>query len=324
MDVFTVTSSTPVFQNYLVSPSMSLRFSSVGKAFQRYRVNSVTAYVTPQASATTNGGYVCGFVMDPADSSVTAPQLSATQGSQTKKWYETAIVRMPKVSTTFFTSPGNDPRLSSPGMLWVISEGSPQNKISVVVTFRWSVTLSHPFEEMHSESSFTLEGELRGKQNNYNLSYYPKGVAIPTDDFTSQIPETLLLLKGKHFFRVPTFTIEYSEGSGDTGTIQAHFIVYDTSDKKVYYSSNGTTIVNTVWQGNVEADQVCVPCGTFCKYTGQGEGCQVTRYRLPLLPSRDCHPLETRLKSLNERITLLELSSSESKNSLRSSFHSLT
>lgn len=283
-----------VFSSVQISPGASSRLATLSKAYQRIRWNSVRLIVTPQASAMTNGGYVCGFIMDPSDEAVTAKDLTASQGSQTKKWYESAVLNMPSKPDLLYTSPGEDPRLNIPSTFWIISEGAPSSDLTVIVTFHWTVTLSIPTLEDISSSSFSLKGELRGKQSNYNLSYFPPGSTKGQDDFSSQIPDHLRTATQNQFFRVPTFNIEYSEGTGDTGTIQAHFIVYAPGDKKVFYSSNGRTIIETPWQGDVQADQVCVPCGTYCKYIGPGNLCQTVRH--PLQPS----PLKNRGTSLNE------------------------
>lgn len=291
---FDLKAKAAVFSSIQISPGASSRLATLAKAYQRVRWNSVKIVVSPQASAMTNGGYVCGFIMDPSDEAITAKDLTASQGAQTKKWYESAVVSMPKKQDLLYTSPGEDPRLNIPSTFWIIGEGPPSSDLTVIVTFHWSVTLMTPTLEDISSSSFLMKGELRGKQDNYNLNYFPPGSSTGQDDFSSQIPEHLRSSTNDQFFRVPTFNIEYSEGSGDTGTIQAHFIVYKPSDKKVYYSSNGRTIVTTAWQGNVEADQVCVPCGTYCKYVGSGNLCQAVRK--PLQPSQ----LNDKGCSLNE------------------------
>lgn len=291
---FDLKAKTSVFSSIQISPGASSRLSSLSKAYQRIRWDSVRLIVTPQASAMTNGGYVCGFIMDPSDEAITAKDLTASQGSQTKKWYESAVVNMPRKTDLLYTSPGEDPRLNIPSTFWIIGEGPPSSDLTVIITFHWTVTLMTPTLEDVSSSSFILKGELRGKPDNYNLSYYTPGSTTATDNFSSQIPEHIKSSNSNQFFRVPTFIIEYKEGAGDTGTIQAHFIVYNPSDSKCYYSSDGKSIATTTWQGDVANNQVCVPCGTYCKYVGQGNACQAVRQ--PLQPS----PSNIRGCSLNE------------------------
>jgi len=93
-----------VLSSVSIDSGMSPRLRTIARAYQRVKWNRVTIMVTPQASATTNGGYVCGFVMDPTDQHVTAEQLSSTQGATTKKWYETATVNMPAKPDLLYTS----------------------------------------------------------------------------------------------------------------------------------------------------------------------------------------------------------------------------
>lgn len=317
---FDVKANQSVFQNFQITPGSSQRLETISRAYQRIKWNSVTVIVTPQASSITNGGYVAGFVMDPTDRSVTAVELSSTQGAQTKKWYEGAVVRMPKKTDLLYTSPGEDPRFMIPSTFWIAGEGTPSSNITVVVTILWNITLSVPSYENVSSSSFVMSGEVRGKTDNYDLAWYKNGTDPNyTADVSSLIPAHLKLQTGNHFFRVPTFNIEYKEGTGDTGTIQAHFLVYKTDDKKFYYSSNGREIFTEKWQSDVQANQVCVPCGTFCKYTGMGNGCRSAPPQLS--PSRkesrslsDWEKLQTRLLQMEK--SLKELRNSSRPNSM--------
>nr|QKK82932.1 hypothetical protein 2 [Viola philippica permutotetra like virus] len=294
-----------VFTKASILPAMSARLATLSRAYQRIKWNSVRVIVTPQASALVNGGYVAGFINDPSDLSITASDLTASQGAVTKKWYESSVVQMPKKADLLYTSSGDDPRLFIPAIFWVIGEGAPSADLTVVMTVMWDVTLSIPTVEDNASTSFILTGELRPKAANYNLSYYANPKSEASDDFSSQIPLILRNQPGYHYFRVPTFTIEYSEGTGDTGTIQAHFIVYYQADKKVYYSSNGRDIVKTNWQGNVEADQCVVPCGTLCKYVGQGNLCQAVS-TTPLLRYGESLPSENDLTQLRKRLDQME------------------
>lgn len=296
-----------VFSNVDVSPGVSQRLGTIARAYQRIRWNSVTVIVTPQASTMTNGGYVCGFVMDPEDKTITARDLSATQGSQTKKWYESAVVRMPSKPDLLYTSPGEEPRFTIPTSFWIVGEGAPSSDITIIVTFLWNVTLHNPTIEDISNLSFTMRGEVRGKQNNYNLSWFPSPSSAALDDVSALMPEGIKTLQGNHYFRVPTFTIEYKEGTGDTGTIQAHFIVYSSGDKKLYYSSNGRDIITNTWQGDVEANQVLVPCTTYCKYIGPGNLCRAVQNPQPS-PYKNGVPSEESWFKLTEELkTVLQL-----------------
>lgn len=269
LSTLTIASGSAAYSNVMINPGASARLKTLCRAFQRIKWLSVTAVVTPQASTSVSGGYVAGFINDPEDSLVTAPQLSASQGSVTKKFYESAVVRMPPKSDKLYTSIGEDPRLSTPTVFWFITEGPPTSDVTVIVTLNWKIQLSEPVVESVVDGSFELQGTLVSKQSNYNLVFKPRNSTAQIEDFSSYIPSSIRNLEGMHFFRVPTFVIENYEGTGDTGTNQMHFVVYRTADKKLYYSENGSTINQTVWQSNV-AVQVVVPIGTYMKYVGQG------------------------------------------------------
>lgn len=324
LGAFDVKAKKSLFLNVDISPAMSQRLATISRAYQRVQWVSVRVIVTPQASAMTNGGYVCGFITDPADRSITARDLTASQGSQTKKFYETAVVNMPRKADLLYTNVGEDPRLSIPASFWVISEGAPSADLTLILTVIWNVKLSVPTLEDFQQASFTLNGELRPKPDNYNLSYYAPGSKSGVDDFSSQIPPGIREQDGEHFFRVPTFTVEYKEGTGDTGTIQAHFLVYKTSDKKVYYSSNGRDIITTPWQGDVQDDQVLVPCGTFCKYIGQENTCRAVTSSVPKSLFVASSGQTEKLDSLSNKLRRMEQLLRELKNSSLRSLNTST
>lgn len=274
LGIYSVSKGTGTFTSVPIVPGASVRLASICKAYQRVKWLSVSVTVTPQAPMTVAGGYVAGFIMDPDDTAVTAEQLSAAQNSLTRKWFESCTVRMPPKPDLLYTSTSEEPRFSSPGSFWMISEGTPSQDIYVVMTLRWKVHLTTPTVEKDNNYSFSMPGRLIGKQANYNLQWVPESSTKPQDNVYDMMPANIRDQPGDHYFRVPTFNIEYDEGTGDTGTYQAHFIVYRASDKQIYWSDTGFKINTTpVWQSNVSV-QTLVPCGTFCKYAGKGNVCQ--------------------------------------------------
>lgn len=178
-----------------------------------------------------------------------------------------------------------------------------------------------------SNLSFVMKGEIRGKQDNYNLLWFPSPTSPGLDDVSGLMSDGIKALQGDHYFRVPTFTIEYKEGTGDTGSIQAHFIVYRSSDHRLYYSSNGRDVITTTWQGDVEANQVLVPCTTYCKYIGPGNLCQAVQGPQPSLytsgvPSEErWHTLTKDLKTVMQ--LFLELKKPSRPSSIPSSSSSM-
>lgn len=271
LDIFPVSPKNPLFKSYAIDTGASLRLSSLSQAFQRVRWDSVVVRVVPQAPLTTKGGYVCGFIMDPSDTAVTARELSAAQGSITKKWYESSVVRMPPKRELLYSSAGEDPRLSIPANFWVISEGNPSDAIDVVLTLEWSVTLMEPTVEHRKDLSFVTGLEIIPEQGKLALSWRNCGNNSSSDWDQSGLIDVLKAATAGNvtaFWRVPSYSFEYAEGTGDTGTIQAHFIGYDPKSKVMQPSANGRDFdVTKVWQSNVDI-QVLVPIGTYCKFVG--------------------------------------------------------
>lgn len=315
LGLVTVAKDATTFNHFDITSGSSLRLGNIAKAYQRIKWDMVSVTVTPQVAVTVSGGYVCGFIMDPSDRAVTARQLSSAQGSQTRKWYESVTVRMPPKRELLYTSAGTEPRLSQPCVFWIVTEGPPTSTVPIVVTMNWRVTLSEPTVEGQSDKSFVLAGTLVPKQNNYNLQYIPPGGSA-TDDCSKGF-ENFKDEESDCYFRVPTFLIEYSEGTGDTGTVQAHFVVYSPSDKKCYYSASGTKRDTTTWQGDINI-QVVVPCGTFLKYEGSKNPCRGDRSSPPLSQSQELTTSKkesssySRLASLMEELLLKLETTSES------------
>nr|QLI47702.1 MAG: capsid protein [Nodaviridae sp.] len=311
-----VAANSSLLQSIPIQVGMSQRLATIAKAYQRIRWTSVEFIVTPQASAVTNGGYVCGFIMDPTDQHMTADVLSANQGAQTKKWYETATVRMPMKNELLYTSDSEEPRLSEPARFWIASEGKPSSALTIIVTCRWRVSLQNPTIESNSSDSFVLVGDLRSKKKNYNMSYYPHCSNTAQDDFSSQIPERLQAISGSHFFRVPTFTIEYEGEAKEILSDQMHYVVYKTTDKKAYYSSDGKAVNTTAWADAAEG-QYLVPEGTFFKYIGMGNVCVEAERGLHAWRSKELESSSTRLSRMERLLDELRVSLVQSSRTSR-------
>lgn len=316
-----ISSGRAVFLNWPINTGMAPRLTTLSRAYQRISWLKVRVTVTPQASTTVNGGYVCGFSMDPTDNAITAAELSATQWSATKKWYETASVNMPSKRELLYTSSGEEPRLNVPAIFWLISEGKPSSSLTVIVTVNWTIRLSQPSLENGHFSGLMLVGEIWPVQNNYNLELRTEGKT--TQDFSGIMPDFVKLQDGYSYFRVPTFNIEYSEGTGDTGTIQAHFIAYNKADSRMYYSQDGKTIFKEVWQSNVDA-QVLLPCNTYLKYAGTGNPCGIQVLQPHPYPSKSSEGLHQPSTSTSVRLTQLEDSLKELMSFLKRDLMPLT
>lgn len=301
----TLKRSQTFIKRFEVSPGMSLRLTHLARAYQRIQWLEVSFTVTPQVSVTINGGYVCGFIMDPTDHTITARQLSASQGAQTKKWYESTTVRMPVKRELLYTSSGEEPRLFIPAAFWIVTEGEPSTDLSIVVTARWKVRLTEPTVEESTDLSFVISKTLWAKAGNYNLQAGDQDGNNKVDDVRDLVPEAIRNTKDSVFYRVPTFSFEYSEGTGDTGSIQCHFIIYSAKDQRFYASQNGKDIQTTAWQKDVDV-QVLVPCGTFMKYEGTGNVCGGGSLSVPPLSrSRGLTPSYVELSSFARCLRIL-------------------
>lgn len=303
-----ITTNTAVIKEFPVDASFSPRLTLLARTYQRIQWLALDVNITAYASTMTTGGYIAGFVMDPEDRAVTSKQLATSPGTMIRKHYESSNVVMPKVATLFYTSGGNEPRFVSPGSFWYIVDGLPSSNIKVVLTARWKVRLSRPFIEGSEDPAldFFSTGKLVPKQNNYNLQFeVVKGAAL-SDDTSLFYPPSVLSLRGNQYWRVPSFGIEYSEGTGDTGTITAHFIVYNPDDKKTYYSVDGSSIGKVSWQGDVNI-QTAVPCATYCKYAGSGNPCKPSGLNHQLSPSPDGENIKQQLTKLQETLDELQM-----------------
>lgn len=292
------------FKNFNISPGMAPRITTLAKAYQRISWLKVKVTVTPQASTSTNGGYVCGFSMDPTDQALTAAELSSTQWSATRKWYESVSVQMPQKRQLLYTSAGDDLRLSVPATFWLISEGTPSSGITVIVTVNWTIRLTQPSLEHGNFSGFMLDQEVWPVANNYNLAIKNSNGTYE-QDFSRYMPDYIKLKTTYSFFRVPSFNIEYSEGTGDTGTIQAHFLAYHT-DKKMYWSQDGKTIGKDLWQSNVDL-QCLLPKSTYLKYSGSSNSSGMHASRPRMCPSTSSQHSSPDSTSIEQRLTALEI-----------------
>lgn len=310
---------------FLIDAHMSPRLRTLAAAYQRIQFLSVIVNVTAQASAITPGGFVAGFVMDPDDPKISIEALQATQGAVVKRWPESTNIKMPNTSTLFYTQRGVEVRTRSPGRFWLFCDGAPNTSVHVVVSVRWRVKFSKAaYDDGETDYSFFMEGkQLNASPGQYCLALSDVGSNSTTKLDTSSIyPASARTSEQEYiFFSVPTFNIEYSEGSGDTGTLECHFVVFKPSDKRTYYSMDGVSIADTVWQTNVKT-QVCVPCGTYFRHHECSKNSQVRSREPPPLPSKELIDSSKLLKRITDCLVLLEQTSRRNCNPSMSSSQS--
>lgn len=262
---FKVKTTGETIQHKILDSNVSKRIGTMAKAFQRYRFLKAKFRVVPTCALTVSGGYVAGFVADPADKTVLADSLLSQQGACLSKIAESLVIDATAPKTLLYTSSSEEIRLQSPGSFWFITQGAPSAETTVVVMLEWEVEFSIPAFEEASEQSFYLPHNVWSKKGNYNLVWYDGDKEM--QEWDTIVPTEIVRAKNKSFFRASSFDIEYAEGEGDTGSEQQHFIVYDPNDKKMYYSNNGSAIDTTPWQSDVQA-KVVIPCQELCRYVG--------------------------------------------------------
>jgi hypothetical protein len=200
---------------------MSTRLGRIASAFTRINWISLTFEIDPKCAATTAGGYVAGFVPDPLDDNISLASLTSTKGAQSKKWWESSkfMISLPKVS--MFTEEHENPRLSSPGIFYVLVDGPTGDSVTLTVTATWRVKLSQPtteepqvgpprIVELLTDSNITAQGIVSAKKVSELTGHlYPDGT----------------------IFYVPRYIVEWTEGSGDEGTKIYSHVKVTSSDK---------------------------------------------------------------------------------------------
>ncbi|ABY87295.1 coat protein [Tiger puffer nervous necrosis virus] len=151
-----------VVVNEIIVPELLPRLGHAARIFQRYIVETLEFDIQPMCPANTGGGYVAGFLPDPADNDHTFDAIQATRGAVVAKWWESRTVRPQYARTLLWTSTGKEQRLTSPGRLILLCVGSNTDVVNVSVLCRWSVRLSVPSLETPEETfaPITSQGPL--------------------------------------------------------------------------------------------------------------------------------------------------------------------
>lgn len=125
-----------------VSPGIFKRLALVARAYQRIRYVRLRFRVEPQMSTATSGGYIVGFVRDPADKVTTLDGLTAQQGSVTTKWWQSAVIDATPPQRLFYTSDSAEVREYCPGRLVLIVDGVATQTGSFTIFCEWKVELT--------------------------------------------------------------------------------------------------------------------------------------------------------------------------------------
>lgn len=145
----------------------SKRMQYLTDTFLRIKWHTLRFNVEGAFPTTTGGGYIAVFIRDPSDLPPDDPMemLQWAMAHQTAvdcKWYDTGIVRVPETPDLLFTAISGEPRLYSPGKLYIIAKGGPAQTGTLTVSLNWDVTLSEPAVEAanNPEELFELPYDL--------------------------------------------------------------------------------------------------------------------------------------------------------------------
>lgn len=208
----------------IINANCTPRLSMMASAFQRVTYTSVKLHVSAKGSSGVGGGYLVAFVADVTDEP-DLNQLGSFEGARTRKfWEDTEVVGTPS-NDKYYTSPedtSEGDRWWSPGKFIVLVDGKPSSAVGL--TFHLSITchLSGTSIERPLPPGASASVVLK------NL-FFKEGNHTMEDDQKVQDPKQLISplpdsITTPLIFKVPTFILEYSEGTGDTGTIAFQYL----------------------------------------------------------------------------------------------------
>lgn len=144
----TATSRGTVIYDQVITPAIGRRLRQQAALFQKIKYKSLRFQVQTQTPTTNGGGYVVAFLHDPAMEVGTGEaalrSLTAVQGTQTSKFWQSVDMTVQTTSQQYFTLNGNDIRFFSPGRFVVLSDGPPTEPVSITILFHWTVELTRP------------------------------------------------------------------------------------------------------------------------------------------------------------------------------------
>jgi len=137
-----------VIYDQVITPSITSRLRTQASLFQKIQYVKLRFEVQTQTATATSGGYVVAFLHDPqmevGTGETALRNLTAIQGTQTSKMWQSTDINIATTSQQYFTLNGNDIRLFSPGRFIVLSDGVPGNDVAITIQFHWTVKLTRP------------------------------------------------------------------------------------------------------------------------------------------------------------------------------------
>lgn len=240
------------------------RLRRLSQTFQRIVYHSLKFTISGKAPTAVGGGFLAVFIPDPDDDNVTLERAASSQGNVPGRWWDekTVVATVPK--SRLYTSPSAELRLFSPGWFYLFVDGSPTSACSLTLEVSWDVTLDTPSLEEAPKGplSFSPSGPLRFASGAQNLTNSAATIADATKLLEPPIENDTWL-------KLPFVAlVEYSEGSGDTGTLPFRYLWATKGNEtviKLYprenlgdktFQENGADVV---WQANVTPKCFLVP-----------------------------------------------------------------
>jgi len=137
-----------VIYDQVITPSIADRLRTQASLFQKIEYARLRFEVQTQTPTTNGGGYVVAFLHDPemdvGTGEAALRALTAVQGTQTSKNWQSVDMTVQTTNQQYFTLNGDDVRFFSPGRFVVLTDGPPTSPISVTILFHWTVKLTRP------------------------------------------------------------------------------------------------------------------------------------------------------------------------------------
>jgi hypothetical protein len=162
----------------MVTPAITSRLQALATQFQQIRYLSMRFRISGKTSSTAAGGFVVGFIKDPADkipTDSTVPFLIANYGAKSMKWWQSTTFTIPATKWLFTEKPdiGADaPREYSPGRLVIVCDGVAGQAGNITVDLDWDVEMKDPAIRKIVDPPVTFRADLSAT--------FPQGWKMPS------------------------------------------------------------------------------------------------------------------------------------------------
>ena len=174
-----------------VTTHLTKRLRNVCKNYQRITWKSLSFIFEGSWSTMATGGFTAAFVNDPTDRVPANDSgfdkltwLAARNNTRDSKWYGNSVLNIRPVQDKLWTSMDEErePRLYSPGSLFVMSRGGPSQPGTLTIRLNWTVEVSVPSTEEVGETG-GVHAELKvanmGRFKVLSDKYYKTDAVCP-------------------------------------------------------------------------------------------------------------------------------------------------